>query len=54
MRTGRHVDLKREIKPPMPWNDYAKLSNEDLKSIFAYLETVKPVRNVVPKPIPLP
>jgi len=54
MRTGRHVDLKRDIKPPMPWNDYAKLSDKDLKSIFAYLETVKPVRNVVPKPIPLP
>jgi mono/diheme cytochrome c family protein len=54
MRTGRHVDLKRNIKPPMPWKDYAKLSDEDLKSIFAYLATLKPVHNAVPKPILLP
>jgi cytochrome c553 len=54
MRSGRHVDLKRNIKPPMPWKDYAKLSDEDLKSIFVYLETLPPIRNAVPKPIPLP
>jgi mono/diheme cytochrome c family protein len=54
MRTGRHVDLKRDIKPPMPWKDYAKLSDEDLKSIFAYLATLEPVHNAVPKPILLP
>ncbi|MCK5391526.1 MAG: diheme cytochrome c-553 [Deltaproteobacteria bacterium] len=54
MRSGRHVDLKRNIKPSMPWKDYAKLSDEDLKSIFVYLETLPPIRNAVPKPIPLP
>ena len=25
MKSGRHVNLKRGIKPPMPWQDYAKL-----------------------------
>lgn len=50
MRSGRHVDLKRDIQPPMPWQDYAKLSNEDLKAVFLYLSTLKPVYNPVPKP----
>lgn len=54
MRSGRHVSLKRNINPPMPWKDYAKLSDEDLNSIFAYLATLKPINNAVPKPIPLP
>ncbi len=54
MRSGRHVNLKRNIKPPMPWKDYAKLGDEDLKSIFAYLATLPPIRNAVPKPVPLP
>ena len=54
MRSGRHVSLKRNINPPMPWKDYAKLSDEDLKSIFAYLATLNPIKNAVPKPIPLP
>ncbi len=54
MRSGRHVSLTRNINPPMPWKDYAKLSEEDLKSIFIYLTNLKPIHNAVPKPIPLP
>jgi mono/diheme cytochrome c family protein len=54
IRTGRHIDLKRDVLPPMPWQDYGMLGDEDLKSIFAYLMTVPPVKNAVPKPIPLP
>ena len=54
MRSGKHIDLKRDIFPPMPWQDYRKLGDEDLKSIFAYLMTVAPVRNAVPKPVPMP
>jgi len=29
----------------MPWSMYGKMSDEDLKAIFAYLKTVKPVGN---------
>lgn len=54
LRTGRHIDLKRDVLPPMPWRDYGKLGDEDLKSIFAYLMTVPPVKNAVPKPVPPP
>ena len=54
MRSGKHIDLKRAILPPMPWEDYGKLSDDDLKAMFAYIMTLPPVRNAVPKPVPMP
>lgn len=48
MRTGRHMGVSRPILPPMPWQQLNTLPDEDLKAIFAYLRTVKPVRNEVP------
>ena len=38
---------------PMPSFGMASLSMEDLRAIFAYLKTVKPIRNPVPDPISL-
>jgi hypothetical protein len=52
MRTGKHMGAGRPILPPMPWFNLAKLTDEDLKSIFAYLKSIKPVSNEVPLPIP--
>lgn len=52
MRTGRHLGAGRPILPPMPWYDVAKLTDEDLRSVFAYLRTLKPVDNAVPAPLP--
>jgi hypothetical protein len=43
---------ERDILPPMPWQDYAKLADADLKAIFAYLKSLKPVKNQVPLPYP--
>ena len=51
MRTGKHAGFGRKILPPMPWSDYSHLSDEDLISIFAYLKSIKPVKNRVPDPI---
>ena len=42
----------RMILPPMPWQNFAKLSDEDLESMFKYLKSTKPVENAVPAPIP--
>ncbi len=42
----------RTLLPPMPWFNYAIISDEDVKAIFAYLKSTNPVRNVVPAPIP--
>lgn len=52
MRSGKHLGTGRDILPPMPWNYIAKLSDQDIKAIFAYLKSLKPVENQVPQPIP--
>ncbi len=52
IRQGKYKGLEnsRPLLPPMPWFAYKNMNDEDLKSIFAYLKTVKPVENVVPIP----
>lgn len=54
IRSGRHWGVGRPILPPMPWFNYAKASDEDLKSIYAYLRTVKPIKNEVPEAVVAP
>jgi hypothetical protein len=55
MREGKYkgLDNSRNLLPPMPWPSYAQLTDADLKAIFAYLRTVKPIRNIPPSPKPL-
>jgi Cytochrome c len=50
MRQGKFKGLEgsRPLLPPMPWQDFALMNDEELKAIFAYLKSVKPVNNVVP------
>lgn len=38
-----------EFNSIMPWQKYAGMTREDLSAIFAYLKTVKPISNKVPK-----
>ena len=52
MRTGKHLGTGRPILPPMPWYDVAVLTDADLRAVFAYLRTLKPIRNPVPAPLP--
>ena len=52
MRTGKHYGASRDILPPMPWQSLGKLTDDDLKSIFAYLRSIPPVKNRVPDPLP--
>ena len=54
IRSGRHWGVGRPILPPMPWFNYAKASDEDLKSIYAYLRTIKPIKNEVPEAVVAP
>jgi mono/diheme cytochrome c family protein len=48
LRTGRHMGTSRQIMPPMPWPAFKNLTDEDLKSIYAYLRSIPPVSNHVP------
>lgn len=52
MRTGRHMGRGRPILPPMPYDDVGKLTDPDLKAVFAYLKSLKPIKNRVPDPTP--
>jgi mono/diheme cytochrome c family protein len=51
MKTGRHQGKGRPLLPPMPYFNLQKLSDEDIKSVFAYLQSLTPIRNRVPAPI---
>jgi cytochrome c553 len=51
IRTGKHMGAGRPILPPMPWPYYRNLSDEDLKSLFAYLKSLPPIKNAVPAPV---
>jgi len=51
MKTGKHMGAGRDILPPMPWQSVSQLTDEDVKSIFAYLRTVPAVVNHVPLPV---
>ena len=52
MRTGKHVGLGRALLPPMPWFNLAALTDQDLNALFVYLQSLKPVSNKVPQPVP--
>lgn len=54
LRTGKFMASGRNILPPMPWYDLAKLTDGDLKAIFAYLKSIKPVKNQVPDAVLAP
>ena len=54
MRTARHQGKGRPILPPMPVKMIGKANDEDLKSIFAYLQSLPPVKNRVPAPVDPP
>ena len=52
LRHGKAKGLEnsRDLLPPMPWFAYKNFTDEDIKSIFAYLKSLPAVRNVVPAP----
>ena len=37
------------LRPLMPWEWFAQLTDEDLRAIFAYLQTIPPIDNAVPE-----
>jgi len=51
IRTGRHLGRGRPVLPPMPIPVYKQMTDDDLKAVFAYLQSLPPVSNKVPEPI---
>jgi mono/diheme cytochrome c family protein len=42
----------RQLNAIMPWAFYGKMNDDDLKSVFAYLRTLKPVQHRVDNTVP--
>lgn len=51
IRSGRHEGQGRPILPPMPWPMYRNATDADLEAVFAYLQSIPPVKNRVPLPV---
>jgi mono/diheme cytochrome c family protein len=53
MRTGKKPN-GTPIMPPMPSDVYQNMTDDDLKAIFSYLRTLKPIKNAVLAGLKLP
>jgi hypothetical protein len=52
IRSGLHLGRGRRILPPMPVEQIRNLTDDDLRAVFAYLQSLPPVKNRVPEPLP--
>jgi hypothetical protein len=54
LREGKFkgMDNGRMLLPPMPWQSFRHLTNDDLAAIWAFLQSIPPVKNVVSAAIP--
>jgi hypothetical protein len=46
------LDNTRPLLPPMPWEDIRQMTDDELKAVFAYLKSTKPIHNVQPAAMP--
>lgn len=44
------LDGSRNLLPPMPWFVYKNLNDTDIRAIYTFLKSTKPVENIVPAP----
>jgi Cytochrome c len=54
IRHGRYNGAPngRRLLPPMPWESYRNMSDDELKAVLTYLKSTRPVHNAVPPPQP--
>lgn len=54
LKQGLYKGLEgsRPLLPPMPWQNFKDIKDEDVHAIYTYLQSTKPVENVVPAPLP--
>jgi len=53
IQKGKYKGLEgsRMLLPPMPWQVYKNIKEDDLKAIYVYLKSLPPINNLVPQPI---
>ena len=51
MKTGRERGKGRPVLPPMPVQNLRALSDTDIRALFAYLQSLPPIKNRIPQPV---
>jgi hypothetical protein len=54
LRNGKDIGTGRNILPPMPWDIFKNMTDEDLKAIYAYLRTIPAIHNQPPDAVVAP
>jgi len=54
LRSGKFMGIEsgRPLMPPMPWNYINQMTDDDLKSVLAYLKSLPPIKNSVHAYVP--
>jgi len=54
LRKGKYggAPQGRNLLPPMPWQGIGQMTDDELKAVYAYLKSTKPIHNIVPQPQP--
>jgi hypothetical protein len=52
LRTGMHLGAAagRPILPPMPWPEFRNMTDDDLKAVFAFLQSIPAIHNPIADP----
>jgi mono/diheme cytochrome c family protein len=51
LQTGKRPDGS-DLRPPMPWPDFAHMNRRDVRSLAMYLKSIVPVSHKVPDALP--
>lgn len=54
LKEGKFKGIKnaRPLLPPMPWELFQHMSDTEIRAIYAYLKSTKPISNIVPSALP--
>jgi mono/diheme cytochrome c family protein len=54
LRQGKSkgIATNRQMLPPMPYEMFQHMTDEEISAIFAYLKSTNPIDNIVPQPLP--
>lgn len=53
LREGKSKGIQgaRTLLPPMPWQMIGQMTDDEIRAVFAYLKSIKPINNLVPPPV---
>lgn len=53
LRKGKSkgIESNRDLLPPMPWQMYRHMTDQDIEAVFTYLKSLTPQDNLVPAPV---